>query len=217
MKPSKFKTLAVAVALLAFGIVSVMAQDIKLIREENLIKEEDWSHYKSGHRIGLMNHPARDMFDLRPKAFDNVVLVNDSLQYANIMQKANALDNPNSIFWEWKSIATCNYGEDTILYYALSDEYYTCVYACLNPDQDGFPPTLMILAGSNDPWPTVWFEMEGGIITLYQIEWAKMPGESDKMACIEKYKIENGAFKRISFEHPYTPFYIPEYSAILNI
>lgn len=145
--------------------------------------------------VGRMPYPARSLYDFGLEFVDTCY---SSVRLADVIQ--SAMDFSDRHDWEWAPIGIGRYGDDEILYCHVFSPYWSAVYAYLNPNQQGFPPSLMIIGGcANDPWPLVWFEMKGNAITLYSGGW---DNNSDmRIECIEKYVIENGQFKLISVQH----------------
>lgn len=143
--------------------------------------------------VARMPHPAKNMYDLTFEHVDTCC----SVRLADLMQSDNEFINSRS--WEWTPLGICDYGDNRILYCHFSDFYYSAVYAYLNPGQEGIPSALLILAGTSDPWPSVWFEMDEDGITLYNGKW----DENSEMIInyIERYVVENGAFKLVSVQH----------------
>lgn len=162
--------------------------------------------------VSYLTEPAKNIFDLKSKHTEYC----DTLSYVSLNQMSNYLHNYCSLcdgeketFWE--PIGMCDYKNDQIFYYTISTPYETNVYACLNPSQKGFPPTLLIIAGFNDPWPSLWFKMENDTFILYSGHWGRNDQGQETMIvdCIERYIIENGTFELIGVQNvsiQFSPF-----------
>lgn len=147
--------------------------------------------------VGRMPLPAKSIYDFEFVPVDTC----DSVCFADLTQTSSKYYYGRG--WEWDPIGISDLGDDKILYYHVYDIYHSAVYACLNPSQEGYPSTLLIVSGSNDPWPFVWFEMDGNAITVYNSVW-----NIDDLIIkdIERYVIENGEFRLVSVQHTDTVF-----------